>query len=252
MKEIDLNCDMGESFGHYKIGDDQAIFPLISSCNIACGFHAGDPVQMERTVRLALHHGTQIGAHPGYPDIAGFGRRRLQMSPEELQAMIRYQVAALKGMAESLGGVLSYVKPHGALYNTMVDEAEVADNVIAAVRDIDSDLKLMGLAHSLVQELAQKQSMPFVAEAFADRRYQASGKLRSRQLEGAVISDPQDAAQQAVSIVLHNEVTSHEGVPVKVEAQSICIHGDNPQALVILKAIEDAFKEHGIVRKKFD
>ena len=243
---------MGESFGRFQVGDDQAIFPLISSCNIACGFHSGDPVQMERTIRLALHHGTQIGAHPGYPDIAGFGRRRIHMSEEELKATVRYQVAALKGMVESLGGSMSYVKPHGALYNTMVDESEIADQVISAVRDIDSDLKLMGLAGSLVQELAHKKSMPFVAEAFADRRYEASGKLRSRQLEGAVLHDPQEAARQAVSIVLKNEVTSYQGVPVPIEAQSICVHGDNPGAVDILVAIEEAFKENGISRKRFD
>ncbi len=242
---------MGESFGHFQIGNDQEIFPYITSCNIACGFHGGDPLHIERTIRLALHHGTQIGAHPSYPDLAGFGRRKIDMNAEELRATIRYQVSALKGMVESLGGRLYYVKPHGALYNAMAEEMEITEHVISAIRDVDSDLKLMGLAGSLVQELAKDKSMPFISEAFADRRYEASGKLRSRALEGAVLDQPQEAAEQAVSIVLKHQAFSLKGFPVVIDAKSICIHGDNPQAVDILKAIDQAFGEHDIERKSF-
>jgi len=242
---------MGESYGHFQIGNDQEIFPYITSCNIACGFHGGDPLHIERTIRLALHHGTQIGAHPGYPDLAGFGRRKIDMNAEELRATIRYQVSALKGMVESLGGRLPYVKPHGALYNIMAEEMEITEHVISAIRDVDSDLKLMGLAGSLVQELAKDKNMPFISEAFADRRYETGGKLRSRALEGAVLDQPQEAAEQAVSIVLKHQALSLKGLPVDIDANSICIHGDNPQAVGILKAIDQAFAEHDIERKSF-
>ncbi len=251
MKQIDINCDMGESFGHFTVGNDQEIFPFISSCNIACGFHGGDPWHMEQTIRQALHHDVQIGAHPGYPDLSGFGRRRMDLPSEQLKACIKYQVAALKGMVESMGGRLHYVKPHGALYNTMVDDPSVASSVINAVRDLDSDLKLMGLAGSLVQSLAEEMNMPFIAEAFGDRRYEANGKLRVRNLEQSVLEEPTEAAAQVVSIVMKGQVTSLAGIVVPLEADSICVHGDNPQAVEILKAISEELIKHQISRKSF-
>lgn len=247
-KQMDINCDMGESFGSFIIGNDQAIFPHISSCNIACGFHGGDPMHMENAIRQALLHGVRIGAHPSYPDLAGFGRRKMDVPEEELKAIIKYQVAALKGMVESVGGQLAYVKPHGALYNSTTEDESVALAVIQAVRDIHTDLKLMGLAGSMLESLAQQKSMPFIAEAFADRRYQADGRLTSRSLQSAVLTDPNEAAEQAISIVLTNQVSTVEGVNVKVNAQSICVHGDNPAALSILKAIKKAFEANQIFR----
>lgn len=249
MKQIDINCDMGESYGRFQIGNDREIFPYITSCNIACGFHGGDPLHIENTIRLALQHGTGIGAHPGYPDLAGFGRRKIHMTAEELRASLRYQVSALKGMVEGLGGQLRYVKPHGALYNAMAEEAEITHDVIVAIRDIDSDLKLMGLAGSLVQKIAREKNIPFIAEAFADRRYEPNGMLRSRTLDGAVLSDPQQAANQVISIVLKHQAHSIQGLPVAIEAQSICVHGDNPQVVPILESISSALEEHGIERK---
>lgn len=251
MKQIDINCDIGESFGHFTIGNDQELFPYISSCNIACGFHGGDPWHMEQAIRQALHHNVQIGAHPGYPDLPGFGRRAMDMPRDELRACIKYQVAALKGMVESLGGHLYYVKPHGALYNTMADNVDVASTVINAIRALDSGLHLMGLAGSLVQNLAEEKNVPFIAEAFADRRYEPNGKLRSRALDKALLEDPDDAAAQVISIVNDHRVTSLEGISVPLEADSICVHGDNPAALNILKAVDQALTQHSIARKSF-
>lgn len=251
MKSIDINCDMGESFGNFSIGNDAAIFPHITSSNIACGMHAGDPYQIEKTIDMALQHGVQIGAHPGYPDLQGFGRRVIPMKREELKAYIKYQVAALKGMVESAGGKLTYVKPHGALYNEIAANASEAETVIAGIKAIDPDLIVMGLAGSHVEEIASAADMAFVAEAFADRRYEANGKLRSRLKENAVIGSAKDAAGQVVSITLENETRTLDGETVSIKAQSFCIHGDNPVAVDILKAITEQLQEAGITKKAF-
>ena len=242
---------MGESFGNYRLGNDLRIFPYISSCNIACGFHAGDALHMEKTIDLALSHQVQIGAHPGYPDLQGFGRRKMHIPPNELRALVKYQISALKGMVESRGGRLSYVKPHGALYNSLADNPEEGKAVIEALREIDPKLILMGLAGSGISEQAKAEGIPFVAEAFADRRYEANGRLRSRAREGAVIQDPQFAAEQVVSIVKDQRVMAFNGQEIPVSAQSICIHGDNPQAVEMLKAIEEALSLSGIQRQAF-
>jgi len=224
MPPIDLNCDMGESYGHFKVGNDDAIFPYIDSCNIACGFHGGDPLHMETTIKKAIAHDVIIGAHPSYPDLAGFGRRKMQVPPNELKAILKYQIAAIKGMTESLGRQLVYVKPHGALYNTAASSRAETEAVIEAIRSIDPQLALMGLAGSMMEMVAKEQQILFIAEAFADRQYTADGRLQSRQIEGAVIHDPQKSAQQVLSIMQKQQVIS-------------AIHGDNPAAVAILKAI---------------
>jgi 5-oxoprolinase (ATP-hydrolysing) subunit A len=251
MKEIDINCDMGESSANLKVGNDLEIFPYITSTNIACGKHAGDPFHIQQTIELALQYNVQIGAHPGYPDFEGFGRKVLKMTKHELSASIKYQVAALKGMVESAGGELKYVKPHGALYNEMAINENEAKTVIEAIRSIDDSLMIMGLAGSHVKELVENQGMTFIAEAFADRSYEANSQLRSRSKENAVLNNPSDAAEQAVSIVLNQHTKTLDGTVVPIQAESFCIHGDNPSAVEILKTIEAQFEAKGIVKKAF-
>ena len=249
--QIDINCDLGESYGRFKVGNDKNVFPYLTSCNIACGFHGGDPLHMEETIQLALRYGVKIGAHPSYPDLGGFGRRRMHIQPNELRAIIKYQIAALKGMVESFGGRLSYVKPHGALYNAAANEEQETITIIRAVQEIDANLILMGLAGSMTEQVAAKEGIPFVAEAFADRRYTAAGRLLSRALDGSVIHDPEQAARQVLSIAMEQSVESHTGESVPVKAQSICIHGDNPSAIAILEAIDEALGANDIIKKSF-
>ncbi len=251
MIEIDINCDMGESYGNFKVGNDDEIMPYISSSNIACGMHSGDPYQIERTIENALKHGVQIGAHPGYPDLQGFGRRVIPMKREVLMAYVKYQVSAMKGLVESAGGKLSYVKPHGALYNQMAANKSEAETVIAGIKAIDSTLIVMGLAGSHVEQIAKEAGMSFVAEAFADRRYEANGKLMSRLKENSVINSAEDAVRQVVSIILNQYTETLDGNRVDIKAQSFCIHGDNPAAIDILKGLDTAFEENGITRKAF-
>lgn len=249
--KIDINCDMGESFGNYTIGNDEKVFPYITSCNIACGFHGGDPWHIEKTIKGALAHGVQIGAHPSYPDLVGFGRRYMQIKAEELKAIVKYQVAALKGMTESLGGHLAYVKPHGALYNTAAKQKTEALAIIEAVQAIDSSLILMGLAGSPIEALAREMGIPFVAEAFADRKYMSDGSLRSRTLDEAVIEDPEKATAQVLSIVLNQRVQTYEGDSLPLNAQSVCIHGDNRQVEALLQAIDVGLTKAGILKTAF-
>lgn len=244
--QIDINCDMGESHGHFVVGNDTTIFPYITSSNIACGFHAGDPWHMRQSIRAALHHGVRIGAHPGFPDLNGFGRQYMDIPSEQLTAQVAYQIAAIDGVARSLGGKLAYVKPHGALYNAVASKEKEAAAVIQAIQEMDVGLALMGLAGSLIEEMAQVKQVPFIPEAFADRRYESNGQLRSRRKKEAVIHDPEVAARQVVRMVLQEEVESFSGEILSLKARSICIHGDNPAAVSILKAIDDAFIRHQI------
>ena len=249
---IDLNCDMGESYGNYKIGNDDRIMPHITSCNVACGFHGGDPLQIERTIKNALKHNLQIGAHPSYPDLQGFGRRNMNVPPDELKAIIKYQISAVKGITESLGGKLTYVEPHGALYNAAADDKKIAESIVQAIKEIDENLAFLGLAGSKeMQTVAKKAGVKFIAEAFADRRYTASGRLQSRRIDGAVIHHAQIAAEQVLSLVKDQAVTSNLNTSVKVKAQSICIHGDNPQIEDILVAIDAILKKHEVMKKAF-
>lgn len=251
MKTIDINCDMGESFGNYTIGNDDAIFPYITSCNIACGQHAGDPYQIQKTIENALAHKVQIGAHPGYPDLQGFGRRVLPMSNEELKASILYQVSAIKGIVESLGGKLTYVKPHGALYNQMAKDKDLAETVIKACHMLDANLAIMGLAGSHVKAITEANGMVFIAEAFADRRYEADGQLMSRAKEESVLHSSEEAAKQVISILKEGYTSTLEGEKVSINAQSFCIHGDNPKAVELLKAIDAALHANQVEKKAF-
>lgn len=242
---VDINCDMGESYGRFLIGNDQALLPYISSCNIACGFHGGDPYHIEQTIQAALRHNVRIGAHPSYPDLAGFGRRPMTIPTTELKAIIKYQVAALKGMVESQGGHLHYVKPHGALYNEMVKNSQEAKVVIEAILSIDASLALMGLAESPLVVLAAKMGIDFIPEAFIDRRYQHKTQLVSRKLPQAVIQDEQSATQQFLQMLQEQKVQTEHGYQT-LHAQSFCIHGDNPNAVAILKALHQSMETHQI------
>ncbi len=248
---VDINCDLGESFGAYQIGNDEAIFPHITSCNIACGMHGGDPWHIQQTIKKALKYKVQIGAHPGYPDLAGFGRRKLNLPIEQLNASVRYQISALKGMVSSLGGRLNYVKPHGALYNHMAESAETTDSVLEVVKQVDPALKIMGLAGSLVAGSAKEKGLLFIPEAFIDRRYQSNGRLRPRSLDMSVLTDPAEAVQQALGIILENKVTDLRGNSITVVAESLCIHGDNPMAPDILTSLNQALDQQGISAKAF-
>lgn len=243
---IDLNADVGESYGAWSMGDDAALLPLVTSANVACGAHAGDPVVMARTVALARRLGVAVGAHPGYPDRDGFGRRDLPMTAEELRASILAQLGALEAIARAAGVSLTHVKPHGALYNRAARDPELAGIVAAAVRAVSPSLALVGLAGSALLTAGTAEGLPVIAEAFADRVYEADGALRSRRFPDSMHHDPAAAAEQARSIVLDGRVRAHDGTWVPVTAASLCVHGDTPGAPAIAAAVRTALTEAGI------
>jgi|3_EtaG_2_1085321.scaffolds.fasta_scaffold20464_2 UPF0271 protein len=237
MSSIDINCDLGESFGQFIMGNDDAVFPYISSCNIACGFHGGDPLHIENTIKKALHYNVQIGAHPSYPDLAGFGRRKIVLSHEELKAAVKYQISALIGMVKSLGGELKYVKAHGALYNSIAFGEKEANTFLSAIKEINPDLAILGLAGSPFQEITEESGLQFIREGFLDRSYHDDGSLMPRKEKGAVLETVEDSINQFISIAQNGEVQTTSGKRIPMEVDSLCIHGDNPLAEDILKAI---------------
>jgi UPF0271 protein len=242
MMKIDLNCDMGESFGRYALGNDEALMPLITSANIACGLHAGDPLVMQETVRLAARFGVGVGAHPGYPDLQGFGRRNLDLSPEEAEAFVLYQVSALAGFARAAGVELAHVKPHGALYNQAAKDRPLAQAVARGVARFSKSLILVGLAGSTLVEAGAEAALRVANEGFPDRAYNADGSLRPRRLPGAVLESPGEAAAQAVKM-------AGEGIRFgesRIQVQTLCIHGDNPAALSIAQAVREALAANEI------
>ncbi len=243
---IDLNADVGESFGLWSIGRDAALLSLVSSANIACGFHAGDPVVIRSTIALALTNGVAIGAHPGYPDLVGFGRRHLDMAPDELEAAVEYQVAALDGMTRAAGGALVHVKPHGALYNDAADDPVIARSIVRAVSRVSSDLILVGLAGSELVSAGRAAGLAVRSEAFADRAYEPDGRLRSRRLPDAVHADSSVAVRQALAIALGQPLTAADGSSLTISADTVCLHGDTPGAVEHAQAIRDAFRANGI------
>jgi len=243
---IDLNCDMGESFGRYTLGHDEAMMPFITSANIACGLHAGDPLIIERTVRLAHRHGVGIGAHPGFPDLQGFGRRTMGLTPEEAGAFVLYQIGALAAFARAVGAELVHVKPHGALYNLAAQDRSLAEAIARAVARFSPHLILVGLANSRLIEAGLETGLPVAREAFADRAYEADGSLRSRRLPGAVLEDPAQAARQAVRIARDGVVVAYSGEEVAIQADTICLHGDSPTALDNARQVRQALVESGV------
>lgn len=246
MQKIDLNCDLGESFGAYTIGMDEQVIPLISSCNIACGYHASDPLVMQRTVALAGAAGIGIGAHPGFPDLMGFGRRNLNVSPEEAAAYVTYQLGALCAFARSAGVKLQHVKPHGALYNMAGKDPALALAIAKAVQAFDPELILMGLAGSESVKAAQKIGLPVAREVFADRAYMPDGSLMPRTREGAVIHDEHEAIRRVVRMVKEHRVTACDGTDIEIVPDSICVHGDNEKALTFVTQIRAALEAEGV------
>jgi 5-oxoprolinase (ATP-hydrolysing) subunit A len=247
MYRLDLNCDMGESFGVYRIGNDEDILNYVTSANIACGFHAGDPSTMRRTVHMALEKGVSIGAHPGLPDLIGFGRRNMAITPEEAYDLIVYQVGALYAFVKAAGGKMQHVKPHGALYNMAAKDQALSEAIAKAVYDIDPTLVLFGLAGSELIKAGERVGLKTANEVFADRTYQQDGSLTSRREPNALINDEQEAIRQVIRMVKEGKVRSQQGVDVNIQADTICIHGDGPHALAFAKKIREDLIESGII-----
>jgi UPF0271 protein len=248
---IDLNADLGEGFGIWRLGDDDAMLAIVTSANVACGFHAGDPAGLLRVCRLAAERGVRIGAQVGYRDMAGFGRRFIDVTPEELLADVVYQIGALQGLAQAAGSAVSYVKPHGALYNTIMTNREQAAAVAQAVQMVDVGLPVLGLAGSAFFEEAQSRGLRTVPEAFADRAYRPDGGLVSRREPDAVLDDPVAIAERVVGMVTSGHVTAVDGSALDVHVKSVCVHGDSPGAVQIAIAVRDRLKAEGIDLKAF-
>lgn len=245
MAGIDLNADLGEGFGVWRLGDDDAMLGIVTSANVACGFHAGDPAGVLRVCRAAAERGVRIGAQVSYRDLAGFGRRFIDVAAEDLVADVVYQIGALQAIAAAAGSAVSYVKPHGALYNTIVTNREQAAAVAEAVRLVDPTLPVLGIAGSAFFDEADRAGLRTVAEAFADRAYRPDGQLVSRREPGAVLDDPAAIADRVVNMVTSGRVTAIDGSPVAVSVESVCVHGDSPGAVDIATAVRDRLKAAG-------
>jgi UPF0271 protein len=243
---MDLNGDVGESFGAYEIGHDAALIPILTSANIACGYHAGDPGIMRATVALAREHGAAVGAHPGFPDLVGFGRREIAATPREVEDLVAYQIGALAAIAAAQGVRLAHVKPHGALYNMAARDAALADAIARATAAVDRSLKLFGLPGSQSLEAARRHGVRPVSEAFADRAYRADGSLVPRSQPGAVIDDADTVVARAVTIARDRMVTAVDGTRVALDVETICVHGDTRGAAMIASRIRQALSGAGI------
>ncbi|MGP3929664.1 LamB/YcsF family protein [Nonomuraea sp. KM88] len=248
---IDLNADLGEGYGIWRLGDDTALLDIVTSANVACGFHAGDPVTIRRTCAAAVDRGVAIGAQVSYRDLAHFGRREMELEPEELCAEVLYQLAAVDGIARAMGGRVSYIKPHGALYNRICRDKVQAGAVIDAVADYDPSLPVLTLPGSVVHEAAAAAGVPTVNEAFADRAYTPAGMLVSRREPGAVIHDVAVVAARARQMAVEGSVTASDGSSVPLTARSICVHGDTPDAVTLAQGVRDALLAAGVVLQAF-
>jgi UPF0271 protein len=246
MTTIDINIDAGESFGAWSMGDDAGTFPYATSVNLACGFHGGDPASMFAAARLALEHGLAIGAHPGLPDLVGFGRRALQVTPEQAYGDVVYQVGALAGVLRVLGGTLHHVKLHGAFSTHVSEDPAVADGVLRAVRDFDPALPLVVVPGSQLARAADELGHPSVHEGFPERGYAPNGLLARRGTPGAVITDVDEAARRAVRMAVEGSVDAIDGTPVSFRPRTLCIHGDNPHAASIAAAVRAALEAAGV------
>lgn len=246
MLSVDLNCDMGESFGRYALGNDAEMMEYITSANIACGFHAGDPSVMRRTVRMAVQSGVSIGAHPGLPDLAGFGRRPMEVAAEEVYDMVTYQVGALQAFVKQEGGTLKHVKAHGALYNMAAADRRLADAIARAVHETDSSLILYGLAGSALIAAGRAMGLRTASEVFADRTYRDDGTLTPRNMPGSLIADPDRAVDQVLQMVREGAVSAASGRIIPIEADTVCIHGDGEHALSFAGSLRCALEREGI------
>ena len=243
---VDLNSDLGESFGSYTIGNDDKIIPLVSSTNVACGFYAADPVVMSDTIAKVGEAKVTIGAHPGFPDLMGFGRRNMSLTTEEAKAYVQYQVAALMGMAKAQGLSLQHVKPHGALYNMAAVDYELSRAICQAVKELDENLIILGLSGSEMIRAAKDLGMKVACEVFADRGYEEDGTLVSRKKEGAFIHDEVEAVARVVRMVKEGKVTAASGKDIDIQADSICVHGDGEKALLFVEKIRAGLADEGI------
>ena len=246
MPEIDFNSDLGEGFGLYQAGDDQAVLAQITSANIACGFHAGDPRIMRQTVAAAVRNGVAVGAHPGYPDLQGFGRRKMSLSPDEAYECVLFQIGALSGFVSAQGTTLQHVKPHGALYNQAAADPVLARAICEAVRDFNPALYLYGLANSALTDAAQAVGLPVRHEVFGDRTYQPDGSLTPRGQANAMITDAGQAVAQVLCMLREGHVLAVDGPRVPVRADTLCIHGDQPGAAAFAQAIRQALIREGV------
>ncbi|HWK23657.1 MAG TPA: 5-oxoprolinase subunit PxpA [Ureibacillus sp.] len=246
MFQVDLNCDFGESYGRYRLGEQEEILKYVTSVNIACGFHAGDPSVMRESIQLAIKHGVKIGAHPGLPDLNGFGRREMNITPQEAYDMVVYQVGALQGFLTTLNETMQHVKPHGALYNMAAKNTALAEAIAQAVYDLSPNLVLFGLAKSELTKAGEKIGLQTVNEVFADRTYQQDGSLTSRKQPNALITDKGQAVQQVVKMVKEGKVLSMQKIEVPLQADTICIHGDGEHAIEFAKYINAVLQEQQI------
>lgn len=246
MDRVDLNCDLGESFGAYTIGCDELVIPLVSSANVACGFHASDPVVMEKTVVMAAGAGIGVGAHPGFPDLMGFGRRNMVITPAEARAYTLYQLGALSGFCRAKGIVLQHVKPHGALYNMAGKDYALARGICEAIKDFDPSLIVLALSGGELLRCARDMGLRAASEVFADRGYEEDGSLVNRKKEGAMITDENVAIERVVRMIREKTVTAVTGKDIPIEADSVCVHGDGPKALAFVEKIRAALTQQGI------
>ena len=244
--KIDINCDLGESFGNYRIGNDEEVLKHITSANIACGWHAGDPMVMDKTIALAKANKVSIGAHPGFNDLQGFGRREIKLDYDEMRLMVKYQIGALQAMCKSHGVNISHVKPHGAMYNMASKDPNYALAIVKAIKEVDDGLILLGLSASELIKQAVGLGLNTANEVFADRAYDDNGKLVSRSVEGAVIHDPKLAVDRALKMIKEGRVMSIQGKEIPIKADSICVHGDNAKAVDFVKLLKDRFEVEGI------
>jgi 5-oxoprolinase (ATP-hydrolysing) subunit A len=248
---VDLNSDLGEGYGHWALGDDAALLEVVTSANVACGFHAGDPATIDRTVRTAAELGVAIGAQVSYPDLVGFGRREIDVPPDDLTADVLYQIGALEAFARAAGSRVRYVKPHGALYNRIARDPVQAAAVVEAIRRYDPALPLLTLPGSVAMEAAGEAGIPSVGEGFADRAYTAEGRLVSRREPGAVLHDPEQVAARAVVMATEHRVEAAGGEQVAVEVRSLCVHGDTPGAVDLARAVRTALEHAGVTLEAF-
>jgi UPF0271 protein len=252
---MDLNCDMGESFGGYKLGLDEEVIKYITSANVACGWHAGDPLVMMRTVKMAKEYGVGVGAHPGYPDLLGFGRRNMDCTPEEVRNYVIYQIGALQAFCTANKVELRHVKPHGNLYMTAVENENVARAIAQAIVAVDPRLMYVALAGAkgeLIALVAQEVGLKVVYEAFPDRAYTSQGTLLSRREPGAVIQDPKIVANRALKMAKEKRIVAVDGSEIIVEAQTLCVHGDNPKAVELVRAIRETLETNGVEVKPIE
>lgn len=246
MKRVDLNCDMGESFGTWHLGMDEEILKEITSANVACGFHASDPDVMHKTVELAARAGVAVGAHPGYPDLSGFGRRPMALSPSEVYTSVLYQIGALDGFCRAAGCTMQHVKPHGAMYNTAAKDPDIANAIVRAIRDFRKDLILFAPAGSQMAVEAEREGLRVAYEVFADRAYEEDGSLVSRKKAGAMITDEDLAVKRVIRMVKEGKAEAITGKDIAIQADSICVHGDGPKALAFAAKIREALKNEQI------